>query len=71
MLNEYLNKVQSENVDIRDCNAHVGNTGIVDQQSANLGLARLAKERFQRMRRRQQRSAFSGSIARGWVARMA
>ena len=71
MLNEYLKKDQSNNVEIRDCKAHVGDTGIVNQQSANLGMARLAKQRVQRMRRRQQRSAFSGSIARGWVARIA
>jgi len=71
MLNEYLSKVQSENVEIRDCGAHVGSTGIAQKQSANQGATRLAKLRLQRMRRRQQRSALSGSVARGWVARIA
>jgi hypothetical protein len=70
MLNECLKKDQSKEIDIRNCSGHVGNTGIAPEDSANLGPRRLAKQRFQRMRRRHERSAFSASAPTGWMARM-
>ena len=71
MLTEKLNRLQHSSTEIRDCNVRVGDTGIAFENSANLGTRRLAKERFQRMRRRHQRMSFSASAPTGWVARMA
>ena len=71
MLNETLKKVQSTEVGIRDCGVQVLNTGIGNAASANLGVTELAKQRFQRMRRRHERGLVSRDISRGWVARMA
>jgi hypothetical protein len=71
MLNQYLKTGQTDRVDIRDCSARVGNTGIGNEQSANFGANRINTSRIQRMRRRYQRSALSGNLPRGWVARFA
>lgn len=70
MLIETLNKTQSDNIELHDCTALVGDTGLPGTDSANLGARRLARTRIQRMRRRQQRSATSGHNSGGWVARM-
>lgn len=70
MLNEYLRNDQAESVDIVDCDVQVCNTGISAEDSVNLGPKRLAKQRNQRMRRRHDRSLFSGISSRGWATRM-
>ena len=70
MLNEYLRKDESHAVDIMDCNVQIGDTGIAPVDSVNLGPKRLAKQRFQRMRRRQDRALFSGNGRLGWATRM-
>ena len=69
MLTETLNKVKSDEVPIRAHNVRIGNTGIAED-SANLGPQRLARQRFQRMRRRHER-AMTSLRATGWVARWA
>lgn len=71
MLNETLNKVQSNEVEILAPRALVIDTGIANEASANFGVAEQAKQRLQRMRRRHQRARSLGNIASGWVARMA
>lgn len=71
MLNETLNKVQSDRAVLQAPTARVVDTGIAHKTSANFGAAEQAKQRFQRMRRRHERSVFSGRVASGWVARMA
>lgn len=71
MLNENLNIDQSPSVTIHDRSPPVADTGIADKASANLGARRLARQRFQRMRRRNQRASFARGGATGWVARMA
>ncbi len=70
MLTETLKETQSGKIEIHDCAAQVGDTGIPGTDSANLGARRLAKTRIQRMRRRHQRSASFGRGPTGWVARM-
>lgn len=70
MLNETLKEMQSGKIEIHDCAAGVGNTGLPGTDSANLGARRLARTRIQRMRRRQQRSASFARSSGGWVARM-
>ena len=70
MLNECLYKDTSESVAIMDCNVQVGDTGIPAEDSINLGPKRLAKQRVQRMRRRNDRSVFSGNSRLGWATRM-
>lgn len=70
MLNEILKKVQSDSVSIRTDKVRISDTGIAED-SANLGPRRLARQRFQRMRRRHQRAASSAYPATGWVARIA
>lgn len=71
MLNEKLSNLQYVNTEIRDCDVRIGDTGIAPEDSANFGPRRLAKQRFQRMRRRHERSVLSARAATGWVARMA
>lgn len=70
MLNEYLNKEQSQRVEILDCNVQVGDTGMPSVDSLNLGPKRLAKQRAQRMRRRNDRASFSVNARLGWATRM-
>lgn len=70
MLNETLKKVQSEDVPVRSSNVRIGNT-LIAEESANLGTRRLAKARFQRMRRRHEHATRSAYPASGWVARWA
>ena len=70
MLNENLKQDQSQTVEIMDCNVHVGDTGIPSEDSVNLGPKRIAKERVQRMRRRNNHSLFSGNSRLGWATRM-
>lgn len=70
MLIETVNKTQSDDVEIHNCAALVGDTGLPGTDSANLGARRLAKSRIQRMRRRQQHSPSFGHGPSGWVARM-
>lgn len=70
MLNETLSKVQSDDVSIRSCDVRIGHTGI-GEDSANLGPGRLARQRFQRMRRRHERAMSSTRATTGWVARWA
>lgn len=71
MLNEKLNNIQSVEPRIQDVNAHLGNTGIAGQPSANEGRSRIARQRLQRMRRRHQRSVSTLRPVTGWVTRMA
>ena len=70
MLNECLKQDQSQTVEILDCNARVGNTGMPSEDSVNLGPRRLAKQRTQRMRRRHDRALFAGKSSLGWATRM-
>ena len=70
MLNECLKKEQPQSVEIMDCNVHIGETGIPAEDSVNLGPKRLAKQRIQSMRRRHNRSVFSGNARLGWATRM-
>ena len=70
MLNECLKKDQSQTVDILDCNAHVGDTGMPAEDSVNLGPRRLAKQRLQRMRRRHDRALIAGTTSLGWATRV-
>ena len=70
MLNENLNEVQAETVSVHDYSARMGDTGIASNVSANAGAAEVAKQGFQRMRRRYQRAIFASSAPTGWVTRM-
>ena len=70
MLNECLKNDQSQTVEIVDCNARIGNTGMPNENSVNLGPKRLAKQRIQRMRRRHDRALITAKSGIGWTARM-
>ena len=70
MLNECLKTEVTQSVDLVDCNAQVGDTGMPSADSANLGPKRLAKQRVQRMRRRHNPAFTAPSSRLGWSARM-
>ncbi|HKJ17065.1 MAG TPA: hypothetical protein VJ984_06945 [Xanthomonadales bacterium] len=70
MLNHNLNTDQALEMDIQDCGTRVCDTGITPEDSANLGPKRLAKQRLQRARRRNNHSLFTTRASSGWMTRM-